>query len=79
MINPRSRNPQHQKDDLATADASYSGALSPAQIAQIDAIHPNPRAPPIRKICPDPSKLKLTAAVAATNHGINTQAQQPAE
>jgi hypothetical protein len=36
MINPRTRNPAHQTDDLATAKAGYGGVLTAEQVAAID-------------------------------------------
>ena len=56
-INPRTKNPAHQVEDLSVADASFT-ALSAAQMAAIDAIHPNPRDAPVYKVCPDPKPLK---------------------
>ena len=57
LVNPRSQNHTHQAEDLAVGTAEFP-TLSDAQIAEIDAIHPNPRAAPIHKVCPDPLPLK---------------------
>jgi diketogulonate reductase-like aldo/keto reductase len=58
MINPRTRNPVHQTDDLAIAGQGYAGALTAEQMAQIDAIKSNRRARPVYKVCPDPLLIK---------------------
>ena len=56
-INPRSKNPAHQAEDLRVADAGFP-ALSPAQMSAVDAIHAVPRDAPVHKVCPDPKPLK---------------------
>lgn len=57
MINPRSKNPVHQAQNLAVAAASFT-PFTVQQMADIDAIHFHPRQAPIHKVCPDPLNLK---------------------
>lgn len=53
MVNPRSKSPAHLAQNLAVAAEGYP-ALTAAQMAAIDRIHPQPREAPIHKVCPDP-------------------------
>jgi hypothetical protein len=57
FANPRTKTVAHQRDDMAVANPSFRD-LSLADVAAIDAIHSNPRAPPVRKVCPDPLPIK---------------------
>ena len=57
VVNPRSQTPAHQAQDIAVASLG-AAALTPDQMDEIDAIHPLPRVPPIRKVCPDPATRK---------------------
>lgn len=57
VVNPRSGSTQHQLENIAVGLSDFY-TLTTAEMNQIDQIHPNPRAPPIRKVCPDPLPLK---------------------
>ena len=57
VVNPRSQTPAHQAQDIAVAHPGAT-VLTPGHMDAIDAIHPLPRVPPIRKVCPDPATRK---------------------
>jgi hypothetical protein len=53
----------HHTDSNPTLTLIHPGTdafptLSNEQLAEIDAIHPNPRVAPVHKVCPDPLPLK---------------------